>query len=605
MTQLYPARRFRVQGAFVWLTLIAALAARPALALETNLVISVYQGVCREGDFSANLATARQVIKQAQERGSQFIALPECFLSGYETREVVERGARSLDDAELKDFIAESAGHDMVVLVGMARKAGRALYNTELVIYRGKLLGFYDKIMLTDGDSGELGFTPGTSVPVFYAHGAHFAVIICHDSSFPHVAMAARLQGAEILFTPHYNEIGVNSVDDHRRWVRNCHVGLACQLKMVVARANVVKANRAGMVGYGDSFILTPQGTALAQADLFKDELISATITPALFQAPWVLADADEVPAWLRGQLSQMLTQFRRPANDSELRFWLENMVVYHRFNPGEVSAVTGLTLEESDAALRRLDLRGKAPPPRGSGEPLRVLPYPGGRHPRLGFLDGAIMPQRETKVSVFAPWDETGYVVVDVPEAIFSNLGLTYLAHTHIPTIWDARGMILPRLEWQRHNDGTLAVERTLPNGIAFGATIVPSPTEVQMELWLRNGTPEKLTGLRVQNCVMLAHAPGFAAQTGTNKLYQTPYAVARSDDSRRWIITAWDPIQRCWGNDQCPCLHADPQFPNCAPGETVRVRGWLSFYQGTNIKDELERIDATGWQRAGPPGR
>ncbi len=207
-------------------------------------------------------------------------------------------------------------------------------------------------------------------------------------------------------------------------------------------------------------------------------------------------------------------------------------------------------------------------------------------------------MPQRETKVSVFTPWDPAGYVVIDLPEAIFSNLGLTYLAHTHIPTIWDAQGVTLPRLEWERLPDGALRSERTLPNGIAFGAQVTPSPTEVRMRLWLRNGTAEKLTGLRVQNCVMLAGAPGFAEQSSTNKLFQTPYACARTEAGRRWIITAWDPVHRCWGNDQCPCLHSDPQFPDCPPGETVRVTGWLSFYEGVDPVGELARIEATGWR-------
>jgi predicted amidohydrolase len=120
-------------GTFVALLLTAA----PALAIESNLVLSVYQGVCQEGDFTANLTTAREVVKQARERGSHFLALPECFLSGYESREAVQRGARSLDDPEVKQFIAESAAHDMVVLVGLARKSGDGLSNTELVIHRG------------------------------------------------------------------------------------------------------------------------------------------------------------------------------------------------------------------------------------------------------------------------------------------------------------------------------------------------------------------------------------------------------------------------------------------------------------------------------------
>ena len=208
-------------------------------------------------------------------------------------------------------------------------------------------------------------------------------------------------------------------------------------------------------------------------------------------------------------------------------------------------------------------------------------------------------MPQRETKVSVFTPWDDGGYVVVDVPEAIFSNLGLTYLAHTHIPTLWDLQGLSLPRLEWQRRADGSFASERTLPNGIAFGANVRPTTTEVRMDLWLRNGTKAKLTGLRVQNCVMLGYAPGFAAQTNTNKVFQPPYAAVRSEDGRRWVITAWEPVQRCWGNEQCPCLHSDPQFPDCEPGATQHLRGWLSFYEGTEIEAEFQRIEGTLWRK------
>ena len=226
------------------------------------------------------------------------------------------------------------------------------------------------------------------------------------------------------------------------------------------------------------------------------------------------------------------------------------------------------------------------------------MLPYPGGRHPRIGFLEGAIRPQRETKISVFAPWDETSYVVADVPEAIWSNLGLTYLAHTHVPTVWTKAGVALPPLEWTRHADGTLAFERRLPNGIRFGTKVRPTPQAVRMEMWLFNGTSEPLSDLRVQNCVMLKGAAGFVDQTNDNKLFHPPYAACRSTDGRRWIITAWTPCQRAWGNAKCPCLHSDPQFPDCPSGQTERLHGWLSFYEGDKIEDELRRIDQTGWR-------
>lgn len=577
---------------------LAGLVGWFARALDAPVVVSVYQGSCREGDFAANLAMAREVIRQARERGSQFLAFPECFLSGYESRETVERGARSLDDAVLRAFIRESVAHDMVILAGLARRAGTNLYNTVLVIQGGRLLGFYDKVMLTAGDRESLGFTAGTAVPVFQAHGVRFAVNICADTSYPYPALSARLQGAELLFTPHYNEIGEVAADDHRHWVRNCHVGLAAQLKLAVARANVVKTSRPGQVGYGDSFILSPAGQVLAEAKLFQTGLLTTTITPEMFRAPSVWADLDEVPTWLRTQVAGLLTDFRKPGTDAALREWLENMIGFHRFSVAEVSAATGLTPAEIAGATRRFGLEGRRPPAPRPGEPLRVLPFPGGRHPRLGFFDGAVMPQRETKVSVFTPWAEGGYVVVDVPEAIFSNLGLTYLAHTHIPTIWEQQGVTLPRLEWERHEDGRWTSARTLPNGIAFGTEVKPGADGVRFELWLRNGTADRLTGLRVQNCVMLGAATGFSAQSLTNKVFQPPFAAARSEDGRRWVITVWERCGRTWGNDLVPCIHSDPVFPDCAPGATVRVRGWVSFYEGTEVVEEFRRLEATGWR-------
>ena len=182
------------------------------------------------------------------------------------------------------------------------------------------------------------------------------------------------------------------------------------------------------------------------------------------------------------GSISLRTTQEKRaearpPRDDDDLCYWLENMVEAHQFTVAEVQAATGLGSDAIDAALKRFGIRPGQIPPRKPGSPLRVLPYPGGRHPRIGFLDGAVDPQRETKFSVFTPWDPTSYVVVDLPEAIWSNLGLTYLAHTHVPTIWTNQNVKLKPQEWVRAKDESLASERRLPNGIHFIARVIPKP--------------------------------------------------------------------------------------------------------------------------------
>jgi hypothetical protein len=285
--------------------------------------------------------------------------------------------------------------------------------------------------------------------------------------------------------------------------------------------------------------------------------------------------------------------EIRRPKDDEELRFWLQNMIWWHHMGDEEIANVTGMELAELQRERARLDISVNNRPKRREGAPLMVLPYPGGRHPRIQFLEGAIDPQRETKVSIFAPWDEFSYAVADVPEAIWSNLGLTYLAHQHIDTVWTKQGIELPKLEWTRREDGGLELDRTLPNGIAFGTQVKPSEKSlVRMEHWLRNGTSAPLSDLRVQMCVMLKGMNGFENLTQENKVYRAPFAACRNGAGNRWIITAWTRCHRVWGNPPCPCIHSDPKFPDTAPGETHRLRGFVSFYEGKDVHAEFDRL-------------
>ncbi|MBI1839592.1 MAG: hypothetical protein HYR88_01925 [Verrucomicrobia bacterium] len=283
---------------------------------------------------------------------------------------------------------------------------------------------------------------------------------------------------------------------------------------------------------------------------------------------------------------------------DADLRYWLQNMYTFHRFSVEEVAAATGLTKEEAATALRahRIPQPGRLVRISETA-PLMVLPYPGGRHPRIGFQEGAVNPQRDTKLSVFTPWDDKSYVVIDVPEAIWSNLGLMYLAHTHVPTLWTKAHIELPKLDWRRRRDGSFFSERKLPNGVSFATRAIPSREAVRLEIKLTNASTNHLSDLRVQMCAMLKGVEGFNQQTNANKVFAPPFSACKSEDGQRWILWAWQPVNRTWGNPPVPCLHSDPKFPDCKPGETKTIRGWLSFYEGTDIDSEMRRIEQDPW--------
>jgi peptidoglycan/xylan/chitin deacetylase (PgdA/CDA1 family) len=284
-------------------------------------------------------------------------------------------------------------------------------------------------------------------------------------------------------------------------------------------------------------------------------------------------------------------------ATRADLKYWLGNMLLDHRYTLAEAAKVCGLSPEEVRKKAEEFVLYPPPSPP-GQGKKIRVLPYPGGRHPRIGFKEGAIDFMRGTKASVFLPWNRASYVVIDLPEAIFCNLGLIWLAHYDIPTVWDDQNVVLENIDWTRKPEG-LSYQRTLPRGIVFGASIRPAENHVEMELWLRNFSGQRLSGfhdqkgIRAQVCVLLKGAPEFNRQTNDNKVFQLPGGAVRSAKGNRWILTRWEPAGRVWGNQAVPCLHSDPNMPDSPFGTTVRARGRLWFYEGNDVERELQRED------------
>src|SRR5262245_58877767 len=114
-------------------------------------------------------------------------------------------------------------------------------------------------------------------------------------------------------------------------------------------------------------------------------------------------ATADDAPAEI-GRVTG-----RRPQTDEDLSYWLTNSVQHHRLSMGETALSLGMSETDVQKELERLKIVPNGPAPAHPGDTIKVLPYPGGRHPRIGFLEGAIDPQRETKVSVFTPWQPAG----------------------------------------------------------------------------------------------------------------------------------------------------------------------------------------------------
>jgi hypothetical protein len=353
----------------------------------------------------------------------------------------------------------------------------------------------------------------------------------------------------------------------------------------------------------GTANLVSIGGSSPSMPNWFSSFSRAARILDALRGYYWfVVAIAMAVSAkavrLIRHSGNSVQKNYRMPTDPVETRYWILNMRKFHRFSAKEIASATGLSESVSFLLAKRyLESENAATIANGS-RGLFILPYPGGRHPRLGFQDGALLPQRETKVSIFAPWEPYSYVVADIPEAIFSDRGLLYLAHTHVPTVWDKNGIRLAPLEWRRHREGTLSIHRQLPDGVAFAVRVQAQARSVAFHFRVTNKSPQSLSRLRIQNCILLGRLAGFETRTNRNKIFRPPYVACRSMRENLWIIVASQPCYRVWANPLCPCIHSDATSPDCEPGESraVTIRVW--FYAGNDIDQQIRWLDQSGWR-------
>lgn len=271
------------------------------------------------------------------------------------------------------------------------------------------------------------------------------------------------------------------------------------------------------------------------------------------------------------------------------LNYWLENMHRDHSYTQKEMMEVTGMEASSLEQHLSQLDPQDQDSE---ANKIIKIKPYPGVRHPRINFKDGMLSPMRGTKASIFLPWAPEEYVVLDLPEALFTQFGLTFLGHKHIPTLFDYQKTVIHNSDWILSEDGGLSNSWNLPINVIIGAEIHPQEKTVEMKLWVQNNSDTTFTNLQSQVCIMFKEAKQFNELSNENKIFDSPVTAVKSKESNQWIITAWNGCNHAWGNADCPCMHSDPKLQDCKPGETVSVSGKIWFYEGENIRKEISSI-------------
>jgi predicted amidohydrolase len=130
--------------------------------------------------------------------------------------------------------------------------------------------------------SEERDYVPGRGRLAFAAAGIRFAIAICHEAfRYPEIARAAALDGAQVLFVPHFVVTGDGTLA--QRW---CDADNPYNEKAVLVRAlentiYVAAANAAAPDQGSASCVISPEGALLAQVPYGTPGVAVADIDPA------------------------------------------------------------------------------------------------------------------------------------------------------------------------------------------------------------------------------------------------------------------------------------------------------------------------------------
>ena len=241
------------------------------------------------GDFKVNLDKVLEGLKKADADRVDIVCFPECFLTGYpDDSEIARRDAFSIDSPQIMQLLDQTAKFEAAFIVGFNELRGSDLYNTAVVVHKGHLLGHYSKC------TAYMKFhRQGREFPVFEHKGLKFGVVICSDGGYIEPSRLLALQGAKVIFAPHFNYISQQGLIGHFMHVRADHTARAVENMVYFVRGNNVSLGKEECingydgVGYGDSYIIDPWGEIMVRSRRHQEDFIFADIDTNVVDRGW------------------------------------------------------------------------------------------------------------------------------------------------------------------------------------------------------------------------------------------------------------------------------------------------------------------------------
>jgi predicted amidohydrolase len=248
---------------------------------KNKLKISLAQISSKLANIDANLEKHLSYIDKAIEEKSDIIVFPELSLTGYSVKDAVFDVAMASNDQRLNPLL--EASNKISICLGMVELTDNfEAKNTNLFLENGKIAARHRKVYLpTYGVYEEKRyFTPGNRFRAFDSKLGRFGMLICEDLWHPSSTSILALDGALAIFVNSAGILrGVHQKDKPENiqiW-ENINKTSAHLFTSYLIFCNRV-GSEDGLMFWGGSEIIDPQGKEVVKAPYFEENLTTAEI---------------------------------------------------------------------------------------------------------------------------------------------------------------------------------------------------------------------------------------------------------------------------------------------------------------------------------------
>ncbi len=156
------------------------------------------------GALAANAAKAREAWEAGRAAGADMVALPEMFITGYQTQDLARRPAFHQDAMRAVEALARDTAQGPALGIGGPWADGDKLFNAYFILQGGKIAARLLKHHLPNKDVfDEMRVYDAGPISGPYRIGPlRIGTLVCEDAWFEDVAETLAETGAEVLFVP-------------------------------------------------------------------------------------------------------------------------------------------------------------------------------------------------------------------------------------------------------------------------------------------------------------------------------------------------------------------------------------------------------------------